>query len=141
MHEYRTTRRVEFVDTDMARIVHFSRFFPYMEAAEHECLRQLLGDGQEVHFEFEGREIGWPRVRATCDYRSPARLGDVLDVRVYVKRIGGKSLTWGFDFSCGKREIASGEITAICCRVDGESLEAIPIPPFLAERLSQAPVT
>ena len=29
-----TTRRVEFVDTDMAGIVHFSNFFRYMETAE-----------------------------------------------------------------------------------------------------------
>ncbi|MEM9599354.1 MAG: acyl-CoA thioesterase, partial [Acidobacteriota bacterium] len=38
MHELQTRRRIEFADTDMARIVHFSRFFDFMEAAEHEFL-------------------------------------------------------------------------------------------------------
>ena len=37
---YRTTRRVEFRDTDAAGIVHFSAFFFYMESVEHEFLRQ-----------------------------------------------------------------------------------------------------
>ncbi len=43
---YRTTRRVEFRDTDAAGIVHFSAFFFYMESVEHEFLRQL---GLSVH--------------------------------------------------------------------------------------------
>ena len=138
MHEFHTTRRVEFVDTDMARIVHFSRFFAFMEAAEHEFLRHLLGAEREVHFPFEGHEIGWPRARASCEYRSPARLGDVLDIRVFVRRLGTKSITWGFEFSCADRRVADGEITAICCRVDGPALEAVPIPPFLADQLEEA---
>lgn len=36
-----TRRRVEFVETDAAGIVHFSSFFVYMEQAEHELLRHL----------------------------------------------------------------------------------------------------
>ena len=36
---FRTTRRVEFGDTDMAGIVHFANFFRYMESAETEFLR------------------------------------------------------------------------------------------------------
>lgn len=139
MHEFRTQRRVEFADTDMARIVHFSRFFAFMEAAEHEFLRHLLGDDRQAHFEYEGHEIGWPRVDASCQYRSPARLGDVLDIRVIVRRKGTKSITWGFEISCRGRSVANGQIVAICCRVGGPSLEAIPIPPFLADQLEEAP--
>ena len=41
MHTFRTRRRVEFVDTDMGGIVHFSRFFVFMETAEHEFLEAL----------------------------------------------------------------------------------------------------
>ena len=36
---FRVTRRVEFHETDMAGIVHFSNFFRYMEFAEVEFLR------------------------------------------------------------------------------------------------------
>ncbi|MCG8455258.1 MAG: acyl-CoA thioesterase [Holophagales bacterium] len=130
---------MEFADTDMARIVHFSRYFAFMEAAEHEVIRHLLGGGRQPHFEYQGREVGWPRVKATCEYRSPARLGDVLDIRVFVKRKGTKSLTWGFELSIEGRAVADGEITALCCFVDGPELQAIPIPPFLAEQLEEAP--
>ncbi len=38
---FRTTRRVEFRDTDMAGIMHFSAFFTTLESVEHEFLRSL----------------------------------------------------------------------------------------------------
>ena len=52
---FRTTRRVEFADTDMAGIVHFANFFRYMEAAEVEFLRarglsvKLEWDAETLH--------------------------------------------------------------------------------------------
>ena len=136
--EFNTQRRVEFADTDMARIVHFSRFFDFMEAAEHAFLRSLLGAGREVHFEHEGHEIGWPRGRVQCEFHSPATLGDVLDIRVRVVRKGSKSLTYRFDISLGDRRVATGQITAICCRLGGPKLQAVPIPRELASRISEA---
>ncbi len=35
---FRTSRRIEFADTDMAGLVHFANFFRFMEAAEVEFL-------------------------------------------------------------------------------------------------------
>ena len=39
--KFTTTRRVEFCDTDMAGIVHFSTFYKWMEQAEHDYFRSL----------------------------------------------------------------------------------------------------
>ena len=60
---FRTSRLVEFSDTDMAGIMHFSAFFRYMEAAEHELLRNL---GFSVYCEIDGVPISFPRVAASC---------------------------------------------------------------------------
>ena len=38
---FQTHRRVEFCETDMAGIVHFSNFYKWMEQAEHEFFRSL----------------------------------------------------------------------------------------------------
>jgi hypothetical protein len=38
---FHTSRFVEFSDTDMAGIMHFSAYFRYMEAAEHELRRPV----------------------------------------------------------------------------------------------------
>jgi len=130
---FRTQRRVEFADTDQAGLVHFARFFVFMETAEHELLRSL---GTEVHREWQGREIGWPRVSASCRYLSAARFADLLDIDVRVRRKGAKSLTYAIDFSRDGQPIASGELASVCCRVDGkDGLESIPIPSDMAARL------
>ncbi len=137
MHTFQTTRRVEFADTDMAGIVHFARFFVFMETAEHEFQRSL---GSTVHFDFEGQHIGWPRVEAQCQYRSPARLGDVLEITVRVIRKGSRALTYGVRFECEGRLVAEGRLSIICCAITpGEKLRPVPIPAFLAEQIEEAP--
>src|SRR5271167_2282952 len=93
---FRTTRRVEFADTDMAGIVHFSNFFRFMEAAEVEFLRSR---GLSVALTWEGEKLGFPRVAASCDYLRPVHFEDVVDVAVSLVRLGQKSATYGFEFS------------------------------------------
>lgn len=131
--EFRTRRKVEFADTDVSGLVHFSRFFVFMETAEHEFLRSL---GTEVHTRHEGHEIGWPRVRATCEYLSPVGFGDELDIAVRVGRKGTKSMTYAIEFRHEGRAIARGELTAVCCVLDEpDGPRAIPIPPVIADQV------
>lgn len=142
MYEYLTTRRIEFSDTDMAGIVHFARFFVFMEVAEHEMLR--AAGAPEAHFEYEGERIGWPRGAASCVYHSPARLGDVLDIRLRIKRKGKRSITYAALFKIADRVVAEGEISSICCSLgSGQAeplkLRAVLIPKFLNEQLEVAP--
>ena len=40
-YEFQITRRVEFSETDMAGIMHFSNYFRFMETAEHAFFRSL----------------------------------------------------------------------------------------------------
>src|SRR5919197_4687029 len=100
---FRTTRRVEFADTDMAGIVHFANFFRYMEAAEVEFLRSL---GLSVAMAYGEEKLGFPRVAASCDYLRPARFQDLLDVAVTIQKIGRKSVTYGFEFTKGDEVVA-----------------------------------
>jgi len=137
MHEFRTRRRIEFADTDMGGIVHFSRFFVFMETAEHEFLRAL---GAEVHMTHDDHDIGWPRVEASCQYLSPARLADELEIHVRVARKGSKSMTYAFTFSSQDNIVARGRMSSVCCSMnDGGVLMAIAIPPSIADRLAEPP--
>jgi 4-hydroxybenzoyl-CoA thioesterase/acyl-CoA thioester hydrolase len=130
---FHTSRLVEFSDTDMAGIMHFSAFFRYMEAAEHELLRSL---GFSVYSEIDGMAISFPRVAASCQYHSPARCEQVLDIDVTVHRVGTKSVTYEFQFSHEGRDVATGEMTSVCCRVEhGRPPVSIAIPESVAEKL------
>src|SRR5262245_25633626 len=137
MTEFHTKRRIEFSDVDQAGFVHFSRFFIFMESAEHEFLRSL---GTSVHMRVEGKEIGWPRITAQCEYVSPARFEEVLDIRLKVVRKGRKSMTYEFVFKHGDQVVARGKIVSACCIVEaGKKFHAIPIPDVIASQVKEAP--
>ena len=136
MHEFYTRRKIEFVDTDMGGIVHFSRYFVFMETAEHEFLEKL---GTSVSLDLDGRRIGWPRVAVSCEYKQPARFGETLGIRLRVVRKGTKSMTYGFVFTNeAGQEIATGTSTAVCSEL-GDEVRGIPIPGFIADKIEEAP--
>lgn len=132
--EFRTKRKIEFSDTDMAGIVHFSRFFIFMETAEHEFLRSL---GTSVATEWDGNKIGWPRLTASCEYLSPLRFEDEVDIRLCVTNKGTKSLTYQFYFTLDGKDIARGQLTTVCCITNpDEKIQAIPIPEFISSKIT-----
>ncbi len=124
---FTTTHTVEFCETDMAGIVHFSNFYRWMEQAEHSFLRSV-GLTVSNHLD-DGSIIGFPRVSASCRFLSPAKFEDRLTVKLRVQRIGVKSLTYDVLFSIDERPVAKGVLKTVCCRFrTGAPFESIEIP-------------
>jgi len=131
---FRIERRVEFGETDMAGIMHFSNFFRYMEVAETAFLRSR---GLSVALVHGPEKLGFPRVSASCDYLKPARFEDVIEVAVTLEKIGRKSLNFAFEFRCGGDLLAKGEITSVCCRKsESGGIESVEIPEELRAKLA-----
>jgi 4-hydroxybenzoyl-CoA thioesterase/acyl-CoA thioester hydrolase len=133
---YKTTRRIEFRDTDAAGMAHFSVFFVLMEETEHELLRHL---GLSVMLSDDQGPLSFPRVAARCDYQRAVHFEDVLDIEVTIVRLGKKSVTYEFNFSHEGRPVASGQTTTVCCRfqADGQP-KSVLIPDWLAQKLGPA---
>jgi 4-hydroxybenzoyl-CoA thioesterase/acyl-CoA thioester hydrolase len=135
---YQTTRRVEFRDTDAAGMAHFSVFFVFMEQAEHELLRHL---GLSVMLADEQGPISFPRVAARCDYQRAVKFEDVLDIEVALVRLGGKSVTYEFNFSHEGRPVATGQTTSVCCRLKHDTAPvSMKIPDWIAAKLATATI-
>ncbi|MCP4170533.1 MAG: acyl-CoA thioesterase [Fuerstiella sp.] len=131
-----TTRRVEFCETDMAGIVHFSNFYRWMEQAEHEFFRSL--GLSIVNHQSDDSIIGWPRVSATCRFESPARYEEILEVKLMVQRIGVKSLTYDVHFRIGDRPVAKGTMKTVCCSMERDQpLHSIRIPTEYTAKLQE----
>jgi acyl-CoA thioester hydrolase len=114
MPAFTTTRRVEFGDTDMAGIMHFSNFFRFMEVAETDFLH---AHGLTVSWREGDQKCGFPRVSVACDFARPARFEDVLTIAVTVERDGTKSVTYRHDFTNQRGEpVAVGRITTVFSR-------------------------
>jgi len=132
-----TRRRVEFRDTDAAGIVHFSAFFFWMESAEHELLRSA--GLHVIDRQPDSSEYSWPRVSASCEYRSTARFGDELDIAVFVAAVGRSSVTYRFVFEHEGRAVAEGRVVAVRCLMrPGSRLESVAIPSDIVARLTMA---
>lgn len=130
---FSVTRHVEFHDTDMAGIAHFTSYFRFMEEAEHEFLRHL---GLSVFDQSSAPHISWPRVSVGCDFRAPARFEDEVRIAVLVKELGEKSVTYQFDMYCGDRLLAEGYMTSVCCEFTGkERPRSTIIPDWLRAKL------
>lgn len=141
-YEFTATRTVEFADTDMAGIMHFSNYFRYMESTEHEFFRSL---GLSVHQSSSAGMIGWARVSASCDYRAPLRYEDVVEIHLLVAEKRNKSISYVAQFrkadNLNAPPLAIGRWTVVCVtREDGESqLSSVAIPDKINALLQVAP--
>ena len=139
--EFKAVRRVEFSDTDMAGIVHYSNFFRYMETAEHGFVRSLGYSVVMDHFE---PPVGWPRVQASCEYRQPLRFEDEVEIHLLVSEKKSKSLSYIFRFrklnASAPVEVARGKLTIVCVTHDANgTMKAAPIPKTVADKIEVAP--
>jgi acyl-CoA thioester hydrolase len=140
-YEFEITRCVEFSETDLAGIMHFSNFFRFMESAEHAFFRSL---GFSVARPRNGVELCLPRVHAECDYFVPLRFEDEVLVRLLVERKGRRSLTYQFRFrrlgGPNPREVARGRLTVASVerQADG-ALKSVTLPKAIADKIEQAP--
>ena len=133
--EYRLRRRVQFYETDMAGIVHFSWFFRYMEEAEHALWREA---GLSIFP--AGAEIGWPRVSTSFDFHRPLRFEDEFEVVLRVAAITEKTIRYTCHVTSGETKIATGALTIACVsKRPNEPMKSIPIPPDVAARFQVAP--
>lgn len=139
-YEFKLTRRVEFAETDMAGIVHFSNFFRMMEATEHTFFRSL---GFTIHGHENGATTGWPRVSAACDFSRPLRFEEEVEIHLLVAEVRSRSIRYQFVFRQpgGGAEIARGSVAAVCATVDKNTGKLVPvaIPDAIRAQITAAP--
>jgi YbgC/YbaW family acyl-CoA thioester hydrolase len=139
-YEFRAIRRVEFSDTDMAGIMHYSNFFRFMETAEHGFFRSL---GLSIFKDAAHPEVGWPRVHAECDYHAPLTFGDEVEIHLLVTAKKSKALSYIFHFHKLNANppllAARGSLTVVCVTGHEGKMSACTIPPAIADKIQVAP--
>ncbi len=129
--EFRYKRRVQFVETDLAGIVHFANMFRYVEEAEHALWREA-----GISIVQRGSDIGWPRLNAALEFRNPLRFEEEFEVWVRIAELKTRTIEYEFTLVRGKSVIAVGTMTSICVRrqADG-TMRAAEIPAAVADKL------
>lgn len=124
--------RVRWGDVDAARIIFYGAYIRFFEIAETELFRAV---GLPYGVIFDEIDLWLPRVHLECDFHRVAQLDDLLEVSVYVGRIGNKSIQLNFEVRRqGEEElVATAHFIMVAVRKD--TLESVPIPDLLRERL------
>ena len=121
--EYHLKRRVQFHETDMAGIVHFSWFFKYMEEAEHAMWRDA---GLSI---VDGSDVGWPRIEASFEYYRPLKFEDEFDVHIRIIAKDARTIRYEGVITRGETRIAVGRMATRCVsKKPGEPMRSIDIP-------------
>ena len=140
VHRYRMSQRVEFAETDLAGIVHYSNFFRYIERAEHAFYRSLgfsvAGRGEED----PERQIGWPRIHASLDFKKPLHFEEEFVAELLVEEVADKTIRYRTMLWKQNGELAaSGAMGVICIRAEGGKMKATSIPVWVRELIEPAP--
>jgi acyl-CoA thioester hydrolase len=137
---FRYRRLVEFADTDVAGIMHFSNYFRFVECAEHAFIRSL---GFRVHSDNGGEHEGWPRLEVSCQYFKPARFEETLEVCLRIEEIRTTSMRyrfWIFAADAADRgPLATGAFSIVHVELDlkARGIRKTPIPLPLKQKLEK----
>ena len=124
--EHRYQRRVQFYETDMAGVVHFSWYPRYMEEAEHAMWRAA-----GLSIVPPNSDLGFPRVACSVDFHAPLHFEDEFEVWIRIDAISAKSIRYACTITRGDVKIASGTMTAVCVKKT-PAMKATEIPKDIA---------
>jgi acyl-CoA thioester hydrolase len=146
-HQFTQRRRVSFSETDLAGIMHFSNFFRWMEELEHAFYRSL---GLSVHpmaFGFPDINTGWPRTKASAEYRLPLQFEEEVEVELLVAEMRTKAIRYAFRFwknpdePAAKALAGTGELVVVAVQAapGTREMKSSAIPEGFRARIEPAP--
>jgi acyl-CoA thioester hydrolase len=146
-HQFSHRRRVSFAETDLAGIMHFSNFFRWMEELEHAFYRSL---GLSVHpmaYGFPDINTGWPRTRASAEYRLPLQFEEEVELELLVAEMRTKAIRYAFRFwkypddPAARALAATGELVVVAVQAapGTREMKSSAIPGAFRSRIEPAP--
>ncbi len=131
--KYSIEERVRWGDVDAARIIFYGAYIRFFEFAETELFRAV---GLPYGVMFDELDIWLPRAHLECDFRRAAQLDDLLEVSVYVGRVGSKSLRLNFEVRRNGTDELVAEAHFVLVAVRRNTFESVPVPEELKRRLA-----
>lgn len=125
--------RVRWGDVDAARIIFYGAYIRFFEIAETELFRAA---GMDYGVMFDKADVWLPRVHLECDFHNAARLDDLLEVSVYVARIGRSSMRLNFEVRRKGEAALIATAHFVLAAVKRDTFETVPVPQELRDRLA-----
>lgn len=109
-------RRVPFGHTDPAGIVYYPRFFEWFHDVFEGMFESVLGVSYAELL--ATTKVGYPAVQAACEWRRPAKFGDLVGVEVFLSRLGERSATFEYRVRRGDELLATASVKVAAMGMD-----------------------
>ena len=86
--------RVRFGHADPAGIIYYPRFFEWFHDLFESMFEAVIAEPY-AHV-LNHRRVGFPAVQVQCEFKKPARFGDLVDVQVFLSRLSDRSATFEY---------------------------------------------
>ena len=128
-------RKVYLSHTDSTQAIYYSRYLEWMEAGRMDFLEEVIAPFKE----FLEKGLSIMPVKATCEYKRPAFLGDIVLIETKVIDIGLTTVTlknyFSKEASDSKTLLAEGEVVVVF--FDLTKKRPAKVPDFAIEKLKE----
>jgi acyl-CoA thioester hydrolase len=90
------TFRVRYAETDASGVVYHANYIVWFEHGRGEWFWQ---QGRDYHRDVEERGFNWPVVELSSRYSAPARYGDLVTVKTWLKEIKSREFTLAYEIT------------------------------------------
>ncbi|HLE63581.1 MAG TPA: thioesterase family protein [Pyrinomonadaceae bacterium] len=124
--------RVRWGDVDAAGIIFYGAYIRFFEFAETELFRSA---GLPYGVMFDELDIWLPRVHLECDFYQAAKLDDLLEVAVFVGKVGRSSIRLNFEVRRNGNLDLVAAAHFVLVTVKRNTLATVSVPVELRKRL------
>lgn len=117
---YRKTIAVEFNHCDPAGIVFYPRYFEMTNSVIENFFREVA---VSPFSEMMKRGEGVPTAQIETEFHAPSRLGDVLDWRLYLLRLGRSSIRFRLEAWCEDEHRVTAKLVLVRVGAEGKPIE------------------
>ena len=131
--EFIAKNKVRMHDTDMAGILYFARQFRFA----HDALEDFVESETGISFDdvFRREKFVFVIVHCEADYFAPLTVGDSLEIRLSVEKIGNSSFT--LFYKIFRKDTLIGTVKTIHVSLNSETRVKIEIPEKLRTSLEK----
>ncbi|MER8914629.1 tol-pal system-associated acyl-CoA thioesterase [Mesorhizobium sp. M0761] len=109
---HRLMARVYYADTDFSGVVYHARYLEFFERGRSDYLRLTGVHHTELHEGKHGERIVWVVRRMEIDFRSPARMDDILTIDTSTQDISGARIVMAQQLKRGTEVLVEAKVEA-----------------------------
>jgi 4-hydroxybenzoyl-CoA thioesterase len=130
---FESSKPIRFHHCDPAGIVFYPEYFVLF----NEFVEDWFNEGLGVNFAryHIAERLGVPTVRVECDFLEPSQVGDMLRLRLSVRKIGTSSLTLAIEAGVG--DAVRVRATLVIVQASLDTLRAVPFSPEFRAKLAR----